>query len=189
MFAAMFGPIEGDIAFSQKVFQLDFGIAGYGRDADADRQWLQRSCPGEMVPDRLDQGVGFVNQPVDTGFAGNGDEKFVPAHPHADVVRAEDLQQLAGFFKDSVAKVMAESIVDQFEIIQVDVQQADAVRYRGGIDIFVKIAAGIQAGQWVGVGDFSQLIVKTAFHGHIAENVECADKIGEEIINRFFVDF
>ena len=115
----------------------------YGRYADADRQWLHRSCPGEMVPDRLDQGVGFVNQPVDAGFSGDGDEKFISAHPHAYVARAKLLQQLAGFFKDLVAKVMAESIVDQFEIVQVDVQQANTIRYRGGIDIFVKIAAGI----------------------------------------------
>ena len=51
-----------------------------------------------MFPDCFDQAVGFVNQPVDAGFAGDGDEKFIPAHPHANVVRAKHLQQVAGFF-------------------------------------------------------------------------------------------
>ena len=37
---------------------------------------------------------------------------------------------------------MAESIVDELEIVQVDVQQADALRCRDRIDIFVKITAG-----------------------------------------------
>lgn len=189
MFAPVFGPIEGNIAFSQKVLQLDFGVAGHGRDADAHRQRLHRSGPGEMFPDRLDHGVGFVNQPVDAGFAEDGDEKFIPAHPHTDIVRAKRPQQPTGSLEDLVPEMVAVTIVDLFEVVQVDIQEADAVRRRVGIDVFVKIAASIQAGELVGVGDFSQLIAKASFHGHIAENVERADKIGKEIINRLFVNF
>ena len=112
------------------------------------------------------------------------------ARQTGDVVVAPDLllQQLRGGAQHLVAERVAVSVVDEFETVEIDQQQAHRQIFRqvvgeDHLELTVEMSAVVQAGQRIGDGQmielvliFGEQVVELDALGHIAE---CADDAGE----------
>ncbi len=122
----MFGGVHGDVGGAQEVVGVgEFGAGDRNTDAgrDGDSAAVERGGLGEGRDDAVGDGLeggGAGDVPAEDG-------EFVAGETGDGVVRADGvLEPGRDCAQELVAGVVAEGVVDGFEAVEVDEQDADA---------------------------------------------------------------
>ena len=169
---AGFCGIAGGIRHPKNVRRLACAINR--RDANGGPDTERPSALGE------DEGLDFGPQilanaqSIRHGAIGQDDDKFVPAETHQPIIAPHGTPKDVGNREEqSVAGVVAQRVVDNLEIVEIDVEQRAGTSGPRGEDGLAdsegQSAAVVEFGQRIVVGQVLEILLKLAAFGNVLD--------------------
>ncbi len=177
--AALLGPVHRRVGVADQQLGVDvpiFSRAGDG-DADAGADEVVDAVDRERLGEGGGDAIGDRQRLVFVGEAIDQDPELVAAEAGDDVSRAQvGAQARRHGAQQGVAGVMAEAVVDQLEVVEVEEEDADRrARDRGFAE---SVAEGVDEAE--PVGEPGQRVVQDAVAQRLVGGV-ALDRVGEDV--------
>jgi hypothetical protein len=168
--AELLGAVHGRIGVAQQRVRVDAFARRAAGDADARRDVARLALDDQRIAQGLGEPAGDAQRVVLADHAGQQHGELVAAEPRDDVVGAQAARQALGHRADQpVAGAVAERVVDDLEVVEVDEEHGDAPGAPAeiaGQALEEQLAVG-QAGERVVVGLPGELLLGVAVLGDV----------------------